>query len=389
MTGPLPKVWALLLPAKGGGDMRHIDTLEGHQRLSTQALLQTLEKAIEEGETDFYIHASGQHDIGGPLWNRQGKTLHLFLSNPGQRVGAMALPGTEIVVQGSVAADAGWLNAGGELTILGDCGDTAGHCAAQGQIYIAGHAGARSGSLMKKDPSYPAPELWVLKSVGSFAFEFMSGGCAVVCGYGCQGTVLGQRPCVGMVEGVVYVRGEVLDETGELHKEPLSSEDEHFLRDGLNRFLGKIGQIALLPELSNWQQWQKILPAVKTPKTGLSLREYRTTHWISQGLFADVLPDTFDSVGLAESGQFRLRIPVWENQGTCRDCHRCELNCPRKAIVRSEASDGSPVYTAHDHLCIGCGLCASFCPEQVWQIRENQELFAFSSRDREALSSQD
>ena len=47
--------------------MRHIETLDGHKRMSTQALLQTLEAAIEEGETDFYIHASGQHDIGGPF----------------------------------------------------------------------------------------------------------------------------------------------------------------------------------------------------------------------------------------------------------------------------------------------------------------------------------
>ncbi|MBO4334465.1 MAG: 4Fe-4S dicluster domain-containing protein [Desulfovibrio sp.] len=368
--------------------MRHIETLDGHKRMSTQALLQTLEAAIEEGETDFYIHASGQHDIGGPFWNRQGKKLHFFLTNPGQRVGAMALPETEIVVQGSVPADCGWLNAGGEITILGDAGDTAGHCAAQGQIYIAGHAGTRSGSLMKKDPSYPAPELWILQSVGSFAFEFMSGGCAVVCGVDCEGPVLGQRPCVGMVEGVVYVRGR-LPEDAQLHRENLNEEDKRFLGEGLERFLGKIGQMALLPDLTDWRNWQKILPAVHRPKATLSLADYRRTRWIQEGLFSDVLPDTFQSVGLAAKGQFRLRIPVWDNTSElrhCRDCHKCELTCPQKAIVRKERSDGSAVYASLDKACLGCGLCQSVCPEDIWRMENNAELQAFSSLDQEEPS---
>lgn len=365
--------------------MRHIETLEGHQRLSTQALLQTLETAIEEGETDFYIHASGQHDIGGPLWNRQGKKLHLFLTNPGQRVGAMALPQTEIVVQGSVPADVGWLNAGGEITILGDAGDTAGHCAAQGQIYIAGHAGARSGSLMKKDPAYPAPELWVLKSVGSFAFEFMSGGCAIVCGWDCEGPVLGQRPCVGMVEGVVYVRGKLPELGNDLQIQQLTDDDRQFLSEGIKRFLDKIGQVALWPRLTDWQNWQKIIPACQKPAARLSLRAYRQEHWISQGLFADVLPDNFQNIGLAATGVFRLRVPVWENAKTedrnCRDCHRCELECPQKAIVRTEQEDGSAVYSALAEACIGCGLCQSICPQEVWTLRDNTELQAFSTQD--------
>lgn len=52
---------------------------------------------------------------------------------------------------------------------------------------------------MKHDPMYPEPELWVLRSVGSFSFEFMGGGRAVICGWDCgQGvSVLGDRACVG------------------------------------------------------------------------------------------------------------------------------------------------------------------------------------------------
>ena len=64
---------------------------------------------------------------------------------------------------------------------------------------------------MKHDPAYPAPQLWILKNTGSFPFEFMGGGIAVVCGHECDhlDSVLGDRACVGMVGGTVYVRGPI------------------------------------------------------------------------------------------------------------------------------------------------------------------------------------
>ena len=175
--------------------------------MSTQDVLLAIEHAVEKGETDFEIAASGQHDIGGPLWNKAGKALTFRVNNPGQRVGAMCLPGTEVLVDGPAPADVGWLNAGGRITVRGDVGDTAGHCAAAGVIYIGGRAGTRSGSLMKHDPLYDPPELWILKNTGSFSFEFMGGGKAVVCGCGCEGlpSVLGDRPCVGMVGGILML----------------------------------------------------------------------------------------------------------------------------------------------------------------------------------------
>ena len=64
----------------------------------------------------------------------------------------------------STSADVGWLNAGGMITVRGDAGDTAGHCSAGGKIFIGGRAGTRSGSLMKHDPLYEEPELWILKT---------------------------------------------------------------------------------------------------------------------------------------------------------------------------------------------------------------------------------
>ncbi|HXV19794.1 MAG TPA: 4Fe-4S ferredoxin, partial [Desulfuromonadales bacterium] len=188
-----------------------ITGFENNQRISTQKLLQQIYAALEAGETEFEVLSSGHHDIGGPLWTGDGQPLRFRVKNPGQRVGAFGLDGTEIVVDGSAPADAGWLNAGATLTILGDGGDTTAHCSAAGKIYVAGRVGTRSGSLMKHDPAYDAPEFWVLKHTGSFSFEFMGGGIGVICGVDSQDvdSVLGDRSCVGMVGGTIYVRGQV------------------------------------------------------------------------------------------------------------------------------------------------------------------------------------
>ena len=85
--------------------------------MSTQDLLLAIEEAVGNGETSFEIEASGQHDIGGPLWNREGKALRFHVTNPGQRVGSMCLDNTEILVDGPAPADVGWLNAGGRIVV--------------------------------------------------------------------------------------------------------------------------------------------------------------------------------------------------------------------------------------------------------------------------------
>ena len=45
--------------------MFKIDTMKGHERMSTQELLLAIGEAVKGGETEFEIAASGQHDIGG------------------------------------------------------------------------------------------------------------------------------------------------------------------------------------------------------------------------------------------------------------------------------------------------------------------------------------
>jgi NADPH-dependent glutamate synthase beta subunit-like oxidoreductase/glutamate synthase domain-containing protein 3/Pyruvate/2-oxoacid:ferredoxin oxidoreductase delta subunit len=301
------------------------------QRISTQQLLQQLYAALDAGETEFQILSSGHHNIGGPLWTEDGSPLKFRVKNPGQRVGSFGLEGTEIVVEGSAPADAGWLNAGAELTILGDGGDTTAHCAAAGRIYVAGRVGTRSGSLMKHDPAYEPPEFWVLKNTGSFCFEFMGGGIAVICGHGVaeDESVLGDRACMGMVGGTIYVRGPVKGLSDEVWMLDLDAADRAFLAQGLPVYLEKIGRKKLHKELSDFSQWQKIVAKTyeeRNVRSRITMHEFRTQKWVAGGIFGDVVEDDYLHVGgLVNTGADRLKIPHWQDK---RFGAPCQVACP-------------------------------------------------------------
>lgn len=350
--------------------MFKIETMKGHDRMSTQDLLLAIEEAVREGETDFEIAASGQHDIGGPLWNSEGKTLHFHVTNAGQRVGSMCLPNTEIVVDGSTSADVGWLNAGGIITVKGDAGDTAGHCSSGGKIFIGGRGGTRTGSLMKHDPLYEPPELWILKNVGSFSFEFMGGGKAIVCGYDSEEftSVLGERACVGMVGGVVYVRGPIDTYPADIKYMELDADDIAFLDGGMDEFLAKIDKSDLRAELSNWSEWHKLRPLTfeeKQPKALPNLKEFRKNDWVKGGIFSAVAHDDFEVHNTVTTGLYRLRVPSWDN---AKYAAPCEFSCPigiptqrRYDLIRQGKLDEA-FQLELDYTPFPGSVCGSVCP---------------------------
>lgn len=350
--------------------MFKIETIKGHERMSTQDLLLAIGEAVQNGETEFDIAASGQHDIGGPLWHPEGKTLHFHVTNAGQRVGSMCLPNTEIIVDGSTSADVGWLNAGGIITVKGDAGDTAGHCSAGGRIYIGGRAGTRTGSLMKHDPLYEEPELWILKNVGSFSFEFMGGGRAVVCGYDSEKfeSVLGQRACVGMVGGIVYVRGPISTYPADIKCLALDEEDVAFLEGGMGDFLAAIDKPELRAEFSDWKQWKKLCPLTfeeKKPKAAPKLKEFRLNEWIKGGIFSDVAMDDFEVKNTVNTGLYRLQVPSWDN---AKFAAPCEFNCPtgiptqRRYDLLREGKLGEAYKLVLEYTPFPGSVCGSVCP---------------------------
>lgn len=352
--------------------MFKIDTIKGHDRMSTQDLLLAIEEAVTNGETNFEIAASGQHDIGGPLWHPEGKTLHFHVTNAGQRLGSMCLNNTEIIADGSVSADVGWLNAGGKITVRGDAGDTAGHCSAGGKIYIGGRGGTRTGSLMKHDPLYEEPELWILKNVGSFSFEFMGGGRAVVCGFDSEqfDSVLGERPCVGMVGGIVYFRGHSHEHPADILLEDLDADDIAFLEGGIDEFLKSVEKENLRAELSDWSQWHKLRPLTfeekqKDTAKSTDMTSFRLHEWIKGGMFSDVAVDDFAVKNLVEKDLYRQRVPVWDN---AKYAAPCEFACPahiptqlRYKMLRSDNQEEA-VKLVLQYTPFPGSVCASVCP---------------------------
>jgi NADPH-dependent glutamate synthase beta subunit-like oxidoreductase len=307
-----------------------INALEGNNRMSTQDLLQAINEALAQGETEFHIDAAGQHDIGGPLWHPEGKPLKFVVTNPGQRLGAMSLEGTEILVEGPASADVGWLNAGGKIIVRGDGGDTTAHCAAAGTIFIGGRVGTRSGSLMKHDPLYAAPEFWVLKNCGSFSFEFMSGGIAVVCGFDSEEfeSVLGDRSCMGMVGGRLYFRGTAKGISAkDVKVKQLEAEDIDYLASRMDDFLASVDQSQLKAQLTQWADWQKVVPLTydeRAKKIMADTRTFRQQEWVPGGIFGDVTNDDGLVLGLVANGLYRQRIPQWDNGVYSAPC---EFNC--------------------------------------------------------------
>ncbi len=348
-----------------------LNSLDGNKRMSTQALLQAINDALAAGEHEFEIAASGQHDIGGPLWHPEGKPLKFVVTNPGQRVGSMCLENTEIIVEGPASADVGWLNAGGKIVVRGDAGDTAAHCAASGTVYVGGRAGTRSGSLMKHDPLYAPPEFWVLKNCGSFSFEFMSGGIAVICGHDCAEfeSVLGDRSCTGMVGGVLYFRGKAEGiSRKDVKVQPLGSEDIEYLLSRMDDFLGSLQREELKAELSEWSEWNKVVPLTyeeRVKGAGADLASFRRENWVNGGIFSDVLHDEFNVIALVNSGVYRQRIPLWENG---RYAAPCEFNCPasipsqRRYNLLREGRIDEAYKLVLEYTPFPGSVCGSVCP---------------------------
>ena len=347
-----------------------IDSIREGKRISTMELLKEINHRLEEGVTDFIVNASGQHNIGGPVWNKNNDKITFVVKNPGQRAGSMGMENTSITIEGSAPADVGWLNAGAEIILKGDGGDTTAHCASTGKIYVSGRVGTRSGALMKHDPKFSPPELWVLKNTGSFSFEFMGGGIAVICGYNCDNikSVLGNRSCVGMLGGTIYVRGNTEDLSDDTWILGLDTKDIKFLNENIPLFLDKIEKKSLSKELTNYDSWKKIVAKTHEEREIHSLmpiKDFRKSLWVPGGIFGDLIEDDLYVAEYVQTGDLRLRYPEWRNNNYMAPCeYNCPINIPtakRISLLREDKTKEA-LNMVLDFSPFPASVCGQVCP---------------------------
>ncbi|MBI9085035.1 MAG: FAD-dependent oxidoreductase [Desulfobacterales bacterium] len=359
-------------------------------RLDSRILEEQIQKIVAQGYREISIRAFGQHGIGGRLWPKDGRRIHITVEGPaGQRLGAMGYPGTNIDVMGPASDDVGWLNAGAQIVIHGNAGNGVANAMAQGKIYVAGHIGARGMTMTKQNPRFDPPELWVLGSVGDYFGEFMAGGVAVVCGVDPQdpANVLGYRPFVGMVGGRVYFRGSHQGYSRPDAKlVPLVETDRQWLTGHLKHFLKDIGRIELFDALADMDQWQLLrarTPQEKVARERLSMDDFRTQIWNRElgqgGLIGDLTTEDRSTVPLVPTGALRRFVPVWENRVYDAPCQAsCPTGIPvqeRWRLIREgrvdEAVDLALAYTPFPATICGylCpNLCMQACTRQSGQM---------------------
>lgn len=365
-----------------------IPGVENGVRVDSRILEERIQKAVSDGHRFIEIIAQGQHGIGGRLWRAGDDLLTIHVSGfSGQRLGSMGFSNTVINVLGPVSDDVGWLNAGARIIVHGHATNGAGNAMAQGKIYIAGDIGARGMTMTKHNPRFDAPELWVLGSVGDSFAEFMAGGIAVICGYGKEDeiNVLGYRPCVGMVGGKIFFRG---NHQGYSREDALLTElpDEEWqwLKSHMREFLNAVGKAELLrPLTADRSQWQLLMarkPHEKVCGPTRSMKQYHQDVWIQElgkgGLIGDLTDLDNSPVEIIPTGDLRRYIPLWENEKYLPPCQAyCPTGIPvqkRWELIRKgqveEAVDLALAYTPFPATVCGylCpNLCMQHCTRQT------------------------
>ncbi len=371
-----------------------IEGNRGAARVDSRILDDEIREAIRSGFTKLHIIADGQHGIGGRLWG-VGEPVVLTVEGPvGQRLGGMGVFGTTITVLGSASDDVGWLNCGADITVLGDVTNGAHNAAAQGRLYVQGSGGARCDTMTKHNPKFAPPQSWYFRDVGDAFAEFKAGGIAVVCGVNprSRNSVLGYRPCVGMVGGIVYFRGTIENYSeGDVKLLELTQQDWAWLSSNMGPYLDAIDRRDYYDELTaDPGRWRKLIPytaqerAQRRPLSG-ALSRFRETSWEREvgrgGLFADYINHEMTVLPYVTTGQDRRFVPAWNNG---KYAPPCEYACPsgiptwkRTQLIRTgRIAEALELVLQFSPLpATVCGeVCAHLCMEGCTRARVDRPL---------------
>jgi len=356
-------------------------TVKG-KRVPSRILEEQIQQSVQEGARELHIIADGQHGIGGRIWPRSakgGEAVKITVEGPvGQRLGSMGMPGTEIIVKGSSSDDVGWLNCGAKITVLGDVTNGAFNAAAQGILYVQGGGGARCDTMTKHNPRFEPPQSWYFRDVGDSFAEFKAGGIAVVCGINPRHpeNILGYRPCVGMVGGIIYFRGPIQGYSErDVKLAELTPQDREWLRINIKHFLEAIDRASYYKELTrSSEDWKKLMAYTPQEKRARKwfkkpTSDFRKNEWEKEvgqgGIFAEYMSHELTLLPYITTGEDRRNKPVWANEKYLPPCaYACPTRIPshkRAALIRQgKLQDALELVLQYSPL--PATVCGQICP---------------------------
>jgi len=352
-------------------------------RVPSRILEEQVQQSVKDGARDILIIADGQHGIGGRIWPR-GETVKITVEGPvGQRLGSMGMAGTEIIVKGSASDDVGWVNCGARITVLGDVTNGAFNAAAQGTLYVQGSGGARCDTMTKHNPRFDPPRSWYFRNVGDSFAEFKAGGIAVVCGVDSRnsGSVLGYRPCVGMVGGTIYFRGPINEYSDrDVKLLELTPQDWEWLRTNMKPYLKAIDRTSYYEELTrSADEWKKLIAYTPQEKRDrkwfkIELPDFRKNVWEKEvglgGIFGPYIEHDITILPYITTGKDRRNRPVWANEKYLPPCaYNCPTHIPshKRATLMRQGKFHEALELVLQYSPLPATVCGQICPNLCMQ----------------------
>lgn len=372
-------------PSRGegkGGGVTIYGIADGH-RVPSRILEEQIQQAVRDGARELHVIADGQHGIGGRIWPR-GETIKITVEGPtGQRLMSMGMPGTEIIVKGSVSDDVGWINCGAKITVLGDVTNGAFNAAAQGILYVQGSGGSRCDTMTKHNPRFDPPQSWYFRNVGDSFAEFKAGGIAVVCGVNSRNpkNILGYRPCVGMVGGTIYFRGPINEfSQRDVKLLELTPQDWEWLRTNMKPYLEAIDRISYYDELTrSSDEWKKLIAYTPREKMErrwfrMSTSDFRKNIWEKEvgqgGIFGPYISHDQTILPYITTGKDRRNRPVWANEKYLPPCaYNCPTHIPshKRATLIRQGKLHEALELVLQYSPLPATVCGQICPNLCMQ----------------------
>ena len=353
------------------------------RRVPSRILEEQVQQFVKDGARDIHIIADGQHGIGGRIWPR-GETVKIIVEGPaGQRLGSMGMAGTEIIVKGSASDDVGWINCGSKITVLGDVTNGAFNAAAQGTLYVQGSGGARCDTMTKHNPRFDPPNSWYFRNVGDSFAEFKAGGIAVVCGVDSRnsGSVLGYRPCVGMVGGTIYFRGPINEYSDrDVKLLELTPQDWEWLCTNMKPYLEAVDRMSYYDELTrSADEWKKLIAYTPREKRDrkwfkIELPDFRKNVWEKEvgqgGIFGPYIEHDVTILPYITTGKDRRNRPVWANEKYLPPCaYNCPTHIPshKRATLMRQGKFHEALELVLQYSPLPATVCGQICPNLCMQ----------------------